>query len=193
MLFLNIYNGVDAVERAAPNCRYLLASQGTSGGPLPSNEDMGSKMPNCLRTAMKRIMTTPMANSSMPWIPMTAGQGEPAQGQVYRRRPPARGGKVKPGLPKWCWARLVNNNCFLTVVNQNVIRISPVGVWLHGLVSRSRRLHENQTSVLDEGCSNVNTDAEVENMWKPTYMENLLLWTHEGKWGMCHEPFITVH
>lgn len=32
---------------------------------------MGSKMPNCLRTAMNRMMTTPMANSSMPWIPMT--------------------------------------------------------------------------------------------------------------------------
>lgn len=47
--------------------------QGASGGPLPSNEDMGSKMPNCLRTAMKRMMTTPMANSSMPWIPMTPG------------------------------------------------------------------------------------------------------------------------
>lgn len=36
---------------------------------------------------MKRMMTTPMANSSMPWIPMTAGQGEPAQGQACTRRP----------------------------------------------------------------------------------------------------------
>lgn len=63
------------------------ASRGASGGPLPSNEDMGSKMPNCLRTAMKRMMTTPMANSSMPWIPMMSGQGEPTQGQACTRRP----------------------------------------------------------------------------------------------------------
>lgn len=31
---------------------------------------MGSRMPNCLRTAMKRMTTTPMASSSMSWIPI---------------------------------------------------------------------------------------------------------------------------
>ncbi|KAK5870975.1 hypothetical protein PBY51_003879 [Eleginops maclovinus] len=51
---------------------------------------MGSKMPNCLRTAMKRMMTTPMANSSMPWIPMTSGVGGP-----LRAKPASEG--LAPG------------------------------------------------------------------------------------------------
>lgn len=69
-----------------------ISKPGASGGPLPSNEDMGSKMPNCLRTAMKRMMTTPMANSSMPWIPMTPGWRGwlSSQGQVCVRPGPAR-------------------------------------------------------------------------------------------------------
>lgn len=45
-------------------------------------------MPNCLRTAMKRMMTTPMANSSIPWIPMTSGWGgEAPQGQACKAWP----------------------------------------------------------------------------------------------------------
>ncbi|KAL2296220.1 hypothetical protein Nmel_018514 [Mimus melanotis] len=36
---------------------------------------MGSRMPNCLRTAMKRRMTTATAHSSMPWMPMAPGGG----------------------------------------------------------------------------------------------------------------------
>lgn len=59
---------------------------------------MGSKMPNCLRTAMKRMMTTPMANSSMPWIPMTSGQGEPTQGPACTKRPGPRRDKTKGNL-----------------------------------------------------------------------------------------------
>lgn len=62
-----------------------------------------------------------------------------------------------------------------------------VSGWLHEAVSRPRKQHENQ---LDEGSSNVNTDAEVENMWRLTYMENLPLWTHEKNWELCHRPFI---
>lgn len=64
---------------------------------------------------------------------------------------------------------------------------------MHEFVSRPRMQHAIQASELDEGCSNVNTDGEVENMWKLTYMENLLLQTHKGKQGLCHETLITVH
>lgn len=82
-------------KTAAPDCRYPLVSRGASGGPLPSNEEMGSKMPNCLRTAMKRMMTTPMANSSMPWMPMSARRGDTAAGEGL-------------GPAQRCWATLVS-------------------------------------------------------------------------------------
>lgn len=58
-----------------------------AGGPLPSNEDIGSRIPNCLRTAMKRMMTTPMAKSSMPWIPMTSEEAGTHSGPS---KPPGR-------------------------------------------------------------------------------------------------------
>lgn len=45
------------------------------GQGLPSAE-MGSRMPNCLRTAMKRRMTTATAHSSMPCMAML-GRGHP--------------------------------------------------------------------------------------------------------------------
>lgn len=35
--------------------------------------DIGSRMPNCLRTAMNSSTTTAIAHSSMPWMPMAAG------------------------------------------------------------------------------------------------------------------------
>lgn len=62
-------------------------------------------------------------------------------------------------------------------VSQEVTVIRLVGGRLHGFVSSPRplRQHENQACQLDEGRFNVNTDAEVENMWKPTYMESLPL------------------
>lgn len=41
------------------------------GHALPSM-DMGSRMPNCLSTAMNSSTTTAMAHSSMPWMPMAA-------------------------------------------------------------------------------------------------------------------------
>lgn len=46
-------------------------SQGAGGHTLPSM-DMGSKMPNCLRTAMNSSTTTAMAHSSIPWMPMAS-------------------------------------------------------------------------------------------------------------------------
>lgn len=46
---------------------------------------------------------------------------------------------------------------------------------------RPRRQHESQARRPDEGCSKVNTNAGVENMQKPTYMENFPPKTHEGK------------
>lgn len=70
---------------------------------------MGSKMPNCLRTAMKRMMTTPMANSSMPWIPMMSRSGGTHSG-------PSLQDQAWPGLderkPGQSWAQRVNNKCF---------------------------------------------------------------------------------
>lgn len=51
-----------------------------------------------------------------------------------------------------------------------------------GLVGpRPRRQHESQASGPDEGFSKVNSDAGVENMQKPTYMENFPPKTHGGK------------
>ena len=90
---------------------------------------MGSKMPNCLRTAMKRMMTTPMANSSMPWIPITSGQGRgvggggPTQGRACTRRPGfGERDDRKPG------AGLVNDKAF----QQGWTRTGQDSVWLVG-------------------------------------------------------------
>ena len=45
--------------------------------------------------------------------------------------------------------------------------------------------HENdEASQLGDGWFNVNNDDEMENMLKSTYMENLLLSNHEGKWRL---------
>lgn len=70
---------------------------------LPSSE-IGSRMPNCLSTAIKRITTTPMANNSMPWILMALmmeGGGSP-RGQPERRhyRSWSRG-QLRPGPLPW--------------------------------------------------------------------------------------------
>lgn len=46
---------------------------------------------------------------------------------------------------------------------------------------RPKRQHGSQARRPDEDCSTVNSDAGVENMQKPTYMENFPLKTHEGK------------
>ena len=138
---------------------------------------MGSKMPNCLRTAMNRMMTTPMANSSMPWIPMTSGRGGGGGGPL-RAKPARRGLAPRRKTIKGVWPTQVK----LGSVNQQQVFSTEAirdqsGRWLKAWVcfSRPGRQHESQASKLDEGCSNVNTDAEVENMWTPTYMENLPL------------------
>lgn len=62
--------GVINVCASAWSSQRLPSSVMYGSGSLPSR-DMGSRMPNCLRTAMKRITTTAMANSSIPWILMT--------------------------------------------------------------------------------------------------------------------------
>lgn len=135
---------------------------------------MGSKMPNCLRTAMNRMMTTPMANSSMPWIAMTSGRG----GSPLRAKPTRRGLAPRREAIKEVWTTRVKLG---SVSQQQVFSTEAIrdqsGRWLKAWVcfSRPGRRHESQASELDEGCSNVNTDAEVENMWTPTYMENLPL------------------
>lgn len=156
-----------------------------SDWPLPSKEDMGSRMPNCLRTAMKRMMTTPMAHSSMPWSPMASVRGSPLGAQPEHKALTLRGsGRVNKQGPM-----------VLTEVTWEMAGLGLDVQRLHVFVSRPRplRKHENRASRLDEGRLNVNTDAEVENMWRPTYMENLPLRTHERKRGLCHQSFITVH
>lgn len=50
---------------------------------LPSM-DMGSKMPNCLRTAMNSSTTTAMAHSSIPWMPMASADGTRAHPSAVR-------------------------------------------------------------------------------------------------------------
>lgn len=69
-----------AAELGVPN-RSACGSFPTYAGPgrgqrgrdhtIPSME-MGSRMPNCLSTAMNSSTTTAMAHSSMPWMPMAA-------------------------------------------------------------------------------------------------------------------------
>lgn len=62
---------------------------------LPSM-DMGSKMPNCLRTAINSSTTTAMAHSSIPWMPMASAAGTGAHPSAVRcleapgPEPPAR-------------------------------------------------------------------------------------------------------
>lgn len=104
---------------------------GASDGPLPSNEDMGSKMPNCLRTAMKRMMTTPMANSSMPWIPMTAGHSGPSLHDEAWPRGERRKATWSGPLNKAEAPGESTTSCFQRS------GISLAGVWQHGFVSRA--------------------------------------------------------
>lgn len=85
-----------------PGARLLLPPHTllapAEGQALPSM-DMGSRMPNCLRTAMNSSTTTAMAHSSMPWMPMATraarGRGLPlARACLGRRRGPCS----PPGL-----------------------------------------------------------------------------------------------
>lgn len=77
--------GVGWAPQKRPPCH--RGEGGESG--LPSTE-MGSRMPNCFRTAMKRRMTTATAHSSMPCMPAAGG------GHRGQRR---RIGDVGPPLP----------------------------------------------------------------------------------------------
>lgn len=63
---------------------------------LPSM-DMGSKMPNCLRTAMNSSTTTAMAHSSIPWMPMASAAGTGAHPSVVRSLE-VPGRSLPPGL-----------------------------------------------------------------------------------------------
>ncbi len=149
-----------------------LASRGASGGPLPSNEDMGSKMPNCLRTAMKRMMTTPMANSSMPWIPMTSGHGG---GVAPLRVKPAREGLARGRDEQEAWAgpsKAGPGKSTTSVFNRSN---QDSGWWVSAWVCFQAQEDSMRARPASWMKANVNTDAEVENMWKLTYMENLPL------------------
>lgn len=83
---------------AAPSPHTAGPGGAADGHALPSM-DMGSRMPNCLRTAMNSSTTTAMAHSSMPWMPMATraarGRGVPlARACLGRRRGPCS----PPGL-----------------------------------------------------------------------------------------------
>lgn len=57
-----------------------------AGGHALPSMDMGSRMPNCLSTAMNSRTTTAMAHSSMPWMPMAALALPPRRGAGAARR-----------------------------------------------------------------------------------------------------------
>lgn len=119
-------------------------------------------MPNCLRTAMKRMMTTPMANSSMPWIPMTA---ERRGGGGAHSGPSPGGDERKPWPARVTLGRASQQQVFSTEMNRDVTGISLVGGRLHGFVSRPRT-HSMRT--------------RPENWMKAVLMSTLML-----KWKIC--------
>lgn len=88
----------DPRSAAAHSPNTAEPSRGADGHALPSM-DMGSRMPNCLRTAMNSSTTTAMAHSSMPWMPMATraaqGRGVPLARACLGRRP---GRCSPPGL-----------------------------------------------------------------------------------------------
>lgn len=57
-----------------------------AGGQALPSMDMGSRMPNCLSTAMNSRTTTAMAHSSIPWMPMAALALPPRRGAGAARR-----------------------------------------------------------------------------------------------------------